>query len=572
MRREAPRSIVLVLFVALVLLVAGCSGPGPVTSGGAPTPAPDPVPPAPGAGVPGTGQRPNILLIETDDMRADELRWMPRTTAWLSGGLRFANSFAPNPLCCPSRASMLTGRYSHNHGVISHVDPYGFRAFDDSSTLATQLQAVGYRTGLVGKYLNGYGEQPTRQGRSSLTYVPPGWTDWRGLSDHLWDPDDEFRGGTYDYLNPVANVDGTIKGWPGRYSTDLTGEQTRDMITGFEEPDGGVVPPWFVWWTPIAPHHGTPIEPDDPGEVPRSDGFEVNFVTPARPDRVKGDFDDQVTHGLGTPSTGSAEADRSDKPRYLRDLPELTDEERAAITTLSRQRAEALEVLDEQVSRTLAQLDRDGLSDHTLVVLTSDNGYYLGEHLKRQGKINLHEPSIRVPLLARGPGVPTGVRYDPITTIDVAVTLAGYAGATLERPDGVDQRPVITGGDQGWTRPVVLEGLMPEKRYAASVGRDGWPSKLDTVGIRTSRYKLVRYPTGEIEVYDLWTDPLELDSLAEGEGDRRTRRLLKKLWVSTIGCAQDTCRTPLPPELVATPAEEAAATDDQVARTEAYFR
>lgn len=560
-----------VLAVVLAVVAVGCSST--VTTGGSPSPAPATVVPAAGAGAPGTDVRqPNILVIETDDMRQDELRWMPTTQALLASGLQFSNSFAPNPLCCPSRASFLTGQYSHNHGVISHVDPYGFHAFDDTSTLATQLQKVGYRTALVGKYLNGYGEQPTRQGKESVTYVPPGWTQWWGNSDHVWGRFDDFKGGTYDYFNPVSNVNGDIQGWPGDYTTDVTARQTRDLIDEFQKPAPGGVPPWFIWWTPVAPHHGTPIEDDDPGTIARSDGFEVNWVTPARPSSVQGDFDDQITHGLGTPSSGSAEADRSDKPRYLRDLPELTTQEKAAETTLSRQRAEALKVLDGQVATTLKKLDTDGLSQDTLVVFTSDNGYYLGEHLKRQGKINLHEPSIRVPLLIKGPGVPVGQRYDPISTIDLSVTLAGYAGATLEDPDGLDLRPTIAGGDQGWTRPLVLEGLMPERRYADAVDTPGWPSKLDTVGVRTSRWKLVRYPTGEFEVYDLYADPLELASLGNAPGARSIRRALKKVWVSTVDCAGEECRAPLPPELQETPEQERDATLGQLAQTEAYYR
>lgn len=575
--RARVRAAVAAAVLGLLLAGSGCSST--LTTGGSPTPAPEPVAPAADAGVPETGQRPNLLVIEADDMRQDELRWMPRTRALMASGLEFANSYAPNPLCCPSRASLLTGQYSHNHGVISQVDPYGFQAFDDTSTLATQLQAVGYRTGLVGKYLNGYGEQPTRQGTDSLTYVPPGWTQWWANSDHVWGRFDDFRGGTYDYFNPVSNVNGTVRGWPGQYSTDVTAEQTRGLIDAFakpaDQPGPGGVPPWFIWWTPIAPHHGTPVEDDDPGVIDRSDGFAVDWVTPARPDRVKGDFDARITHGLGTPASGSAEADRADKPRYLRDLPELSAAERAAETAVSRQRAEALEVLDDQVATTLEKLDADAQGANTLVVFTSDNGYYLGEHLKRQGKINLHEPSIRVPLLMRGPGVPAGRRFDPITTVDLAATLAAYAGATLDRPDGVDLRPVIGGGDQGWTRPLVLEGLMPEQRYLDAVGAaapGAWPSKLNTIGIRTSRWKLVRYPTGELELYDLYADPLELDSLGRDPEVRKVRRALKRVWVKTINCAGDACRAPLPPSLRASPEQERAATLDQLERTRAYYR
>ena len=130
----------------------------------------------------------------------------------------------------------------------------------------------------------------------------------------------------------------------------------------------------------------------------------------------------------------------SDKPRYLRRLPELTQAERDALTTVTRQRAESLLVLDVQIGHTISRLSTSGQLRNT-VLFTSDNGYYLGEHRKRQGKINLHEPSLRVPLIVAGPGVPRGRRYDPVTTVDLAPTLASYAGTWMPGADGIDLPP-----------------------------------------------------------------------------------------------------------------------------------
>jgi len=121
-------------------------------------------------------KQPNVLVIETDDMRWDDLRWMPSVRRLIQGkGLSFENSFAPYPLCCPSRSSFLSGRYTHNHHVYTHLEPYGFAAFHDQHTIATVLEGAGYHTALVGKYLNGYGQQTLRSGKPSLDYVPPGW-------------------------------------------------------------------------------------------------------------------------------------------------------------------------------------------------------------------------------------------------------------------------------------------------------------------------------------------------------------------------------------------------------------
>ncbi len=207
-------------------------------------------------------KRPNVLVIEADDMRWDDLRFMPNVQRLLQRrGLTFENSFAPYPLCCPSRASFLTGQYAHNHHVYSHEEPFGFKSFRDRRTIATVLQRAGYQTALIGKYLNGYGEQPVHgTSESSLHYVPPGWTQWMAGSDHQWQSGDPFHGGTYAYFNLTQNVNGEIKTFPGRYSTGVLGAQTRRVITDF----GRGTKPWFVWWTPVAPHHGSPVEPDDP--------------------------------------------------------------------------------------------------------------------------------------------------------------------------------------------------------------------------------------------------------------------------------------------------------------------
>jgi len=513
--------------------------------------------------------RPNVLVIEADDMRVDELRWMPNTRKYLQDrGLTFKNSFAPYPLCCPSRSSFLTGKYTHNHHVYSHEDPYGFRVFNDSVTIATALQESGYQTALVGKYLNGYGEQTVKAtGKSSLKYVPPGWTDWFGASDHLWQSGDDFKGGTYDYFNLVENINGKITGFPGRYTTDVTAGQTRSLISKYAAGQE----PWFIWWTPVAPHHGDPIEPDDPGSVLRDDGDYTHFVTPARPDRVKGLFDKQISHGLGTPPNRPAEADVSDKPRYLH-VPGLNVAEKVAVRTVTRQRAEALYVLDHQIGKTFSALSRQGLLGSTIIIFTSDNGYYLGEHRKRQGKITLHEPSLRVPLLISGPGISSGDRYDPATTVDLAPTIAAYAGASLPGYDGISLRPVIEGGDLGWQRPVVTESMIPESRYSKThhaLGRQ----PLNTEGIRLGRWKLTRYSVGaEKELYDLQTDPLELNSLHKDPRYAQVLAELIKLQKSYANCAGATCHTALPKRFQQTAAEVKAITDAQIEATAKYYQ
>jgi arylsulfatase A-like enzyme len=512
-------------------------------------------------------KQPNMLVIETDDMRWDDLRWMPNVRRLIQRrGLSFENSFAPYPLCCPSRASFLSGQYAHNHHVYTHLDPYGFAAFRDRHTIATVLQGAGYQTALVGKYLNGYGEQYLRSDKSSLHYVPPGWDQWYAGSDHLWDYDDpHYGGGTYSYDHLVQNVNGEIQSFPGRYSTDVLAEQARSVISGFNKGKA----PWFVWWTPTAPHHGLPVESDDPLPTRRPDGEFSSWDTPGRPDWVKGRFDTRITHGSGTPPSASAEADVSDKPNYLRKLPELTPAEKDAETEVTRQRAESLYALDVQVRQTIAHLRKLGQLKNTMIVFTSDNGYYLGEHRKRTGKVNLHEPSLRVPLLVAGPGVPHGRRYDPVTTVDLAPTFAAYAGTRMSGADGTSILPLIRGGDEGWRRAVVTEGMMGFGRYAEEFGLGRQP--LDTRGLRLGRWKLTRYSTGEVELYDLLTDPLELRNLSRVPARAETLRQMKDLYARYHDCRGKECRVAVPARWRLSPAESRRLTVRQQRATNLYF-
>jgi arylsulfatase A-like enzyme len=515
--------------------------------------------------------RPNILVITSDDMRADDLRWMPNVRHELvARGLVFRNSFAPNPLCAPSRASFLTGRYSHNHRVLDVVRPFGFESFDDSTTLATVLHGAGYRTGFVGKYLNGYGSEPTFGDHHwSRYYVPPGWSQWWGSIDRGSSGKRGLNGGTYDYFHLGSNVNGRLRTWPGHYTTDVTAGQTQLLVRRF----GAATPgkPWFLWWTPVAPHHGMPGEPDDPPATRTLNGARIAWPTPARPGWVKHRFDRLITHGAGTPPQRPAELDVSDKPGYISHLPPLTGQEKAAERGLTRQRAEALFVLDRRIGDTLAALRKSGQAARTIVVFTSDNGYYLGEHRIRQGKTTLHEPSIRVPLVMAGPGIPHGVRFDPVGVPDLAVTLADWAGSTLPDADGASLEPMIQQGDLGWTHPVVIEGHMLQPRYLAGTFEPDRMQGLDTLGIRTGQYVYVRYSTGGSELYDLSADPLELTNL-QGPASSVLRDELQAVWEQYAACAGAACQVPLPADLQTSPSVTSQITRAQEAARQQYYR
>jgi arylsulfatase A-like enzyme len=284
---------------------------------------------------------------------------------------------------------------------------------------------------------------------------------------------------------------------------------------------------------------------------------------------VKGRFDRQITHAPGVPVHGPAEADVSDKPKNIRKWREMVPVEKTELRDVARQRAESIYAWDVEFGKIVQRLKRTGEYDNTVIVFTSDNGYYLGEHRKREGKINLHEPSLRVPLLVTGPGVPTGRRYDPVSTVDLAPTLASYAGTRMPGADGTDLTRLVTRGDRGWDRPVVTEGRMPEGLYV--VRHRMGPSPLNTRGLRLGRWKVTRYSTGETELYDLQADPLELDNLARVPRFADVRADLLALLADYRDCAGAECRRPLPAQYRLDPDQVRQVTDAEVARTNAWF-
>jgi len=192
-----------------------------------------------------------------DDMRVDDLRFMPRTRKLLvRNGIEFKNSFSPNPICCPARASFLTGRYSHNHKVFSHQEPWGFGSFDDRYTMPTALNASGYHTALIGKYLNGYGTQRSAvTGEPSPRYVPNGYTDWYAALDTR--PGSPL-GSTYNYRHVTYNHNGKIDAsHRGEYSTEGIGRISRRLIMKYSRGDA----PFFVYTSFVPPHFGGSSRP-----------------------------------------------------------------------------------------------------------------------------------------------------------------------------------------------------------------------------------------------------------------------------------------------------------------------
>jgi N-acetylglucosamine-6-sulfatase len=417
-------------------------------------------------------QRPNVVVIETDDQTLESVRVM-RNVRRLIGdqGTTFENNFASFSLCCPSRATFLTGQYAHNHGVQGNSPPDGgYERLDHSSTLAVWLQRSGYYTAEVGKYLNGYGQR-------SATVVPPGWSEWHAAVKNA-------------YFGHTLNENGSLLAFgsdTAAYQTDVFARRALDVIRRRAPAEQ----PFFLWFTPYAPHAGGPRDADDPPGI----------GTPSPAPRHRNIFSGER---LPRPPSFN-EADVADKPAYIRQLPRLSPRRIAAIQENYQQRLETLLAVDEAVGAIVAELQRLGELDRTLVVFTSDNGFFHGEHRVPFGKVLVYEPSIRVPLLMRGPGVPRGLRLRQlVANIDLAPTILDAANATPgRRQDGRSLLPLLARPALQWGRDLLIEGR-PE------AGRGRRRGTFDA--IRTPRYLYAEYTNGDRELYDLVRDPNELRS------------------------------------------------------------
>ena len=435
--------------------------------------------------------KPDFVFILADDMRKDDLRYMPKTRTLLEEkGMSFSRAFVSNPLCCPSRATIMRGQYAHNTGVWWNGPGLnaGWRGYKkhglERDNLATRLDDAGYRTALFGKYLNFY----------YGTAVPQGWDKW-------------FATFGEDYFDYDVNDNGTIRHFgtdKSDYSTDVLRRQTRSFIgTSVAQRR-----PFFAYVAPIAPHG--PFTP-----APR---------------------DEHAFDGEKAPRAPSFnELDVSDKPPWIRQLPRLSERKKAAVNGRHEKRVETLQALDLLVEGVVNKLRDSGQLSNTYIVFTSDHGVHQGEHRIPAGKARPYEEDVNIPLLVRGPGVAADSTTAKLAlNTDYFPTFTDLAGIqTPSYVDGRSLRPVLRASTATtWRTSILLEG--PESTESEVSNHKSY------YGIRTSRdSKYVVYQGGFKEYYDLTTDPNELQN-----GYRATtppKGLASRL-DALKSCSGDTCR------------------------------
>jgi arylsulfatase A-like enzyme len=499
----------------------------------------------PPASAASSGPKPqrNILFVLTDDMALGDLTAMPQTTALIGDrGATFDNYFVNSSACCPSRATTLRGQYEHNTGVLSNGGSNGgfekaYRSGIEHDTIATRLQRAGYRTGLFGKYLNGYPNSAPE------TYVPPGWTDWAS----------PVRGNAYGEYDYTLNQNGTLHAYgndAASYGTDVYMGLARQFITDSTQANR----PFFAYVSVYAPH-----EPS----------------TPATQDTTS-------FAGVTVPRTPAYDqADVSAMPRFVRELPPLDPAAQADIDTLARLRLQSLQAVDRGVASLVDTLRSTGQLANTDIVFTSDNGFHLGQHRLPAGKLTAYDTDIHVPLLVRGPGIAAGTHVGAITgNVDLAPTFA--AMAHVAQAPFTDGRSLLRlargtpGARRDWRQAYLVEhrnvvGTSNPPRPKAEAGglalepqdpdQAGVPTATNPASklkdrshmahdahitnydaIRTPRYLYVSYRDGEHELYDLRSDPEEIHNLAGVAADHTVESLLDQQLAQLRHCRAGACR------------------------------
>jgi arylsulfatase A-like enzyme len=480
-----------VLWLLVAMVVAGCGmGEG---SGVSPQVIPQASAQASAHASPSPG-RPNIVLVLADDLSTNLVRYMPQVQAMKQHGMTFTNYTVTDSLCCPSRSSLLTGNYPHDTGVFTNLAPNGGysvfrRRGNETATFAVALHDAGYRTALMGKYLNGY--QPgAAPGLPSP--APPGWDEWDGVGNGY---------GEYGYR--IADDGGTsyYDHQPGDYLTSVLQQRATDFI-GSSASSGQA---FFL---------------------------EVATFTPHRP-FVPAPADATAFPGLKAPRTAAFDRLPKHPPKWLRHRHRLTHHEIHKINVDYRLRARDVLSIDRLITAIYQALSDAGVADETDVIFSSDNGYHMGEYRLNPGKMTAFETDINVPLVATGPGIPAGARNTSIVqNIDLAPTFEALAGLRPDPAmDGKSMVELLHGRTvHGWTTTALVEHRSPDDNPADpdyQQRSSGNPPSYEA--LRTARYTYVKYLGGGAEFYRRDRDPHELHNVIGQLSSARRAQLRLRL-------------------------------------------
>jgi N-acetylglucosamine-6-sulfatase len=474
--------------------------------------------------------KPNVILFVTDDQTVRDMLALPRTEALVGGnGATFEKAYASMPLCCPSRITMLTGQYAHNHRILGNTPPSGgYQLFNDSNSLPLWLQSAGYRTIHIGKMPNGYGDP---------NYVQPGFGSFaKGLPRASRGEFYAFAGPGSSYYGFTLDENGTPEQYAqDQYQTDVYADKAVERIRDH-----------FI------------LFPNDPLYM------QVMFFAPHDPNtpaiRHQGYF---AFEQLPIDKSYN-EKDVRDKPGWIRRTKRLGGGLRSKVAARYRGRLETLLAVDEAINHIFNQLLASGALGNTYVIFTSDNGFMQGQHRLHQGKFVPYEPSVQVPLMIRGPGIaPGGVSNALVSNVDIVPTILDMTDAAAGlTQDGRSLLPYAADPRRQTTRPILLEtgppGAIGEiarasgkrariSKHVKNLDLDGAAQIARTItapryrAIRTSRYLLVKYGDGGRELYDMVKDPFQVDSVYEDVRYRPVLKWLIKKLAKLTSCVGEVC-------------------------------
>jgi N-acetylglucosamine-6-sulfatase len=440
------------------------------------------------------GARPNIVFVLTDDLSRNLVRFMPHVVQMERQGESFSHYFVTDSLCCPSRASILTGRFPHDTRVFDNSPPEGgYSVFherrEERETFALALRREGYSTALMGKYLNGYKPGSIQEGRAR---VPPGWSEW------------DVAGNGYPEYGYRMNSDGHVHRYGYRASEYLTDVIAKKGL-GFIARAAASRRPFMLELATFAPHGPYTPAPRDYGKFPV----------------------------LRAPRTPAFNTIGTDEPAWLSRFEALGPSQIASIDAKFRKRAQAVQAVDRMIGEIEAQLRAEGIARDTYVVFSSDNGLHMGEHRLRPGKLTAFDTDIEVPLIVTGPGVPRGRTIAQMTeNVDLCPSFEELAGAPV--PPSVDGHSLVAllhgRRAHGWRKEILVEhhGRVYDRGDPDLPTRgSGNPPSYEA--LRAKRFLYVEYVTGEREFYDLRRDPFELHNIAATLPPARLRRLHRTL-------------------------------------------